>query len=201
MFLILGVPGRPSPGAPRRDQCHRGGGKPGVGRGPGARPTLSLPAPGGLAATRTGGAGRLRAGPRYRLPLVGAVAQRRGHLFPSGQPSGQSGAALSRWRPGGGAGEVEGWGECPALPGPTFSAEYTAGAQDVSERYLVPALCARGGLRCRGGARPGRREGPQHGQDRLRGGRAGRRAQGRRRPHWPTFCAGGAAPGRRGRQR
>jgi O-succinylbenzoate synthase len=39
-----------------------------------------------------------------------------------------------------GAGEVEGWGECSALPGPSFSAEYTAGAQEVSERYLVPAL-------------------------------------------------------------
>ena len=40
----------------------------------------------------------------------------------------------------GGAVEAEGWGECTALPEPTFSAEYTAGAVDVSERYIVPAL-------------------------------------------------------------
>ena len=43
--------------------------------------------------------------------------------------------------------ETEGWGECTALPEPTFSAEYTAGAVEVSERYMVPALlqsgCAR----------------------------------------------------------
>ena len=43
--------------------------------------------------------------------------------------------------------ETEGWGECTALPEPTFSAEYTAGAVEVSERYIVPALlqagCAR----------------------------------------------------------
>jgi o-succinylbenzoate synthase len=38
--------------------------------------------------------------------------------------------------------EVEGWGECSALPGPTYSSEYTAGAVEVSECYLVPALLA-----------------------------------------------------------
>ena len=36
--------------------------------------------------------------------------------------------------------ELDGWGECTALPGPTFSSEYTAGAVEVSERYLLPAL-------------------------------------------------------------
>ena len=38
------------------------------------------------------------------------------------------------------AGEVEGWGECPALPEPTYNGEYTAEAVEVSERFLVPAL-------------------------------------------------------------
>lgn len=36
--------------------------------------------------------------------------------------------------------EVEGWGECTALPGPTYSSEYTAAAVEVSERFLLPAL-------------------------------------------------------------
>jgi O-succinylbenzoate synthase len=36
--------------------------------------------------------------------------------------------------------EVEGWGECTALPEPTYSSEFTAGAIEVSEHYLVPAL-------------------------------------------------------------
>ncbi len=40
--------------------------------------------------------------------------------------------------------EVEGWGECTALPEPTFSSEYTAGAVEVSERYIVPALVQAG---------------------------------------------------------
>jgi O-succinylbenzoate synthase len=35
---------------------------------------------------------------------------------------------------------VEGWGECTALPEPTFNSEYTDGAAEVSGRYLVPAL-------------------------------------------------------------
>lgn len=38
------------------------------------------------------------------------------------------------------SGEVEGWGECPALPAPSYSCEYTEGAAEVSERFLVPAL-------------------------------------------------------------
>jgi O-succinylbenzoate synthase len=37
---------------------------------------------------------------------------------------------------------AEGWGECAALPDPTYSAEYTAGALEVAHRYLVPALLA-----------------------------------------------------------
>jgi len=42
------------------------------------------------------------------------------------------------------ANESEGWGECTALPEPTFSAEYTAGAVEVSEQYIVPALLGAG---------------------------------------------------------
>lgn len=51
-----------------------------------------------------------------------------------------------RERGGGAAGgsEVEGWGECAALPGPGYSGEYTAGSAAVSEQYLVPALLAAG---------------------------------------------------------
>jgi O-succinylbenzoate synthase len=36
--------------------------------------------------------------------------------------------------------EVDGWGECTALPAPTFSSEYTTGALEVAQRFLVPAL-------------------------------------------------------------
>jgi O-succinylbenzoate synthase len=36
--------------------------------------------------------------------------------------------------------EPEGWGECTALPEPSYSSEYTAGAVEVSEAYLLPAL-------------------------------------------------------------
>ena len=38
------------------------------------------------------------------------------------------------------SGEVEGWGECPALPAPSYSSEYTEAAAEVSLRFLVPAL-------------------------------------------------------------
>jgi len=41
---------------------------------------------------------------------------------------------------GGERAEFEGWGECTALPEPTYSSEYTAGAIEVSETYLLPAL-------------------------------------------------------------
>ena len=40
----------------------------------------------------------------------------------------------------GGRREVEGWGECGALPDPTYTSEYTAGAVEVCLRYLVPAV-------------------------------------------------------------
>jgi O-succinylbenzoate synthase len=34
----------------------------------------------------------------------------------------------------------DGWGECVALPDPTYSAEYTEGALDVLRRHLLPRL-------------------------------------------------------------
>ena len=37
---------------------------------------------------------------------------------------------------------VEGWGECVALADPVYSSEYVAGAIDVIERFLAPALLA-----------------------------------------------------------
>lgn len=37
---------------------------------------------------------------------------------------------------------VEGWGECAALPEPTYSAEYVDGAHDVLRRFLGPAALA-----------------------------------------------------------
>ncbi|MGE0796522.1 MAG: o-succinylbenzoate synthase, partial [Acidimicrobiia bacterium] len=41
-----------------------------------------------------------------------------------------------------GVGGVEGWGECAALPEPTYSSEYVDGAAAVLHRFLVPALWA-----------------------------------------------------------
>jgi O-succinylbenzoate synthase len=38
----------------------------------------------------------------------------------------------------------EGWGECAAFADPTYTSEYVDGAADVLERFLVPALFARG---------------------------------------------------------
>jgi o-succinylbenzoate synthase len=49
-------------------------------------------------------------------------------------------AVVSFENGGGGRSEAEGWGECTALPEPTYSSEYTAGAAMVSQRYLAPAL-------------------------------------------------------------
>lgn len=37
---------------------------------------------------------------------------------------------------------VEGWGECPALPEPTYSSEYPDAVVDVLRRHLVPRLLA-----------------------------------------------------------
>ncbi len=36
----------------------------------------------------------------------------------------------------------EGWGECVAMNGPTYSAEYTAGAADVMRRFFLPAVAS-----------------------------------------------------------
>ena len=98
-----------------------------MGGGAGARPAPEpLPRPACRACHRGPGAsGRFRAGPRLG-PADHALGQRGGHLFPTGQPVREGRAALPGRRR---AGEVEGWGECAALPGPRFSAEYTAGAQ------------------------------------------------------------------------
>lgn len=37
----------------------------------------------------------------------------------------------------------EGWGECPALPAPTYTAEYLAGAMEVIVEHLAPRLIGR----------------------------------------------------------
>jgi O-succinylbenzoate synthase len=42
--------------------------------------------------------------------------------------------------------DAEGWGECVALPDPSYSSEYIDGAAEVIRRFLVPALAARGRL-------------------------------------------------------
>lgn len=39
--------------------------------------------------------------------------------------------------------EGEGWGECGALPVPSYSSEYVDGAIDVTRRFLLPALLGR----------------------------------------------------------
>ncbi|WP_433623461.1 o-succinylbenzoate synthase [Nocardia sp. CA-120079] len=41
------------------------------------------------------------------------------------------------------ASDAEGWGECVALPSPSFSSEYIDGAADVIRRFLLPALAGR----------------------------------------------------------
>ena len=70
---------------------------------------------------------------RVRLPLLGAWTSGAGSFSIRD-------SLLVRAVLRGPAGEVEGWGECPALPEPTYSSEYTAEAAEVSERFLVPAL-------------------------------------------------------------
>lgn len=40
-------------------------------------------------------------------------------------------------------GDVEGWGECAALTGPTYTSEYAAGAAHVLVHHLAPALLGR----------------------------------------------------------
>ena len=43
--------------------------------------------------------------------------------------------------------EVEGWAECVAMSEPLYSPEYTMGAQDVMERFLLPKIFAYGDIR------------------------------------------------------
>jgi len=52
--------------------------------------------------------------------------------------------AVMRFKGRGGWDEAEGWGECTALPEPSFNAEYTEAALEVSVRHLVPALLRAG---------------------------------------------------------
>ncbi len=56
-------------------------------------------------------------------------------------------AVLSARGPDGSPAEVEGWGECPAMPEPTYSADYLDGEEQVLERFLVPALLRSGVVR------------------------------------------------------
>jgi O-succinylbenzoate synthase len=56
-------------------------------------------------------------------------------------------AVVAGQGPDGARHEVEGWGECGALPGPTYTSEYTEAAVEVSVRYLVPALLRAGAAR------------------------------------------------------
>ncbi|MGP3534271.1 o-succinylbenzoate synthase [Microbacterium sp. RD1] len=42
--------------------------------------------------------------------------------------------------------EGEGWGECAAIVDPVYSSEYTAGAQDIMRRYLIPRLLSAGDI-------------------------------------------------------
>ncbi len=111
----------------------------------GGRPTLSLSVPGPQACHQDQGALVGFELVRVSLPLIRTWASAAGTF--SQRDSLLVRAVLRFPGLGNGAGEFEGWGECSALPGPTFSAEYTAGAQDVSERYLLPALM-RDGTAC-----------------------------------------------------
>lgn len=124
-----------------------------MGGGPGARPTLSPPAPGlpGCHDDRGTLVGFELV--RVSVPLAAPWRSAAGTFSHRDTMLVRAVLRFPGAGPGGGAGEVEGWGECPALPGPTFSAEYTAGAQDVSERYLVPALL-RDGVACIGAVGP-----------------------------------------------
>lgn len=52
--------------------------------------------------------------------------------------------AVTRTRQADGWVEGEGWGECAALPWPSYTAEYTDGALAVAEQFFVPRLLALG---------------------------------------------------------
>jgi O-succinylbenzoate synthase len=122
-----------------------------VGRGTGARPTLSLASTGRPDCHQDQGSLVGFELVRVSVPLIAPWASSAGTFS---QRDSLLVRAVLRFRGDrGAANEVEGWGECPALPGPTYSAEYTAGAQDVSERYLVPALL-RKSVACVAGVAP-----------------------------------------------
>ena len=70
---------------------------------------------------------------RVQLPVVGGWASEAGTFS-------LRDSLLVRAVLKGPEGEVEGWGECAALPGPTYSGEYTEGAALAAERFLVPAM-------------------------------------------------------------
>ncbi len=122
-----------------------------MGRGTGAWPTLS-PGPSGRPACHQD-QGSLVGFElvRVSVPLVAPWASSAGTF--SCRDSLLVRAVLAFPGGAGGTEEVEGWGECPALPAPTYSAEYTAGARDISERYLVPALL-HAGVACAAGVAP-----------------------------------------------
>ena len=122
-----------------------------MGRGTGARPTLSLASTGRPDCHQDQGSLVGFELVRVSVPLIAPWASSAGTFS---QRDSLLVRAVLRFRGDrGAANEVEGWGECPALPGPTYSAEYTAGAQDVSERYLVPALL-RKSVACVAGVAP-----------------------------------------------
>ena len=112
----------------------------------------------------------------YRCASLGAA---RRVLFPIGTASSCE-PCCAYGGDAGGRAEVEGWGECTALPGPTYSAEYTAGAV-----ASIRALPGAGPVVRQGGPRRGYRpraaavKGPPDGQGGIRGGPARRRAPGR----------------------
>jgi O-succinylbenzoate synthase len=53
---------------------------------------------------------------------------------------------LLRVAASGADGETEGWGECVAMAGPLYSAEYVDAAADVIRRFLLPRLASVDGL-------------------------------------------------------
>jgi O-succinylbenzoate synthase len=70
---------------------------------------------------------------RVRLPVLGGWSSAAGTFS-------YRDSLLVRAVLRGPGGEVEGWGECPALPEPSYTGEYTEAAVAVSEHFLVPAV-------------------------------------------------------------
>ena len=75
---------------------------------------------------------------RVLVPMKGRWSSHAGEL--SERDSLLARAVISCRGEPGGASEAEGWGECAALPEPTYNGEYTAGAIAVCQAHLVPAL-------------------------------------------------------------